>query len=330
MPEQPGHPPRRLAPTVGRPVIAVLALALMLPAGADELPRPRLPVRVSALMALTDFLHAGQPPDRIHFAGIALEELARSYDTEVFTADPEDKRNDDQQAESRWRSAAWDYAQSILELRAQLGRIDDVQVIVDPGQVLRLVIGERQVILDPPRLDGEDDLEARIAGRFCRIAACPPPETVPDGGEDRRRRLWANWSFGRGQPPVLETSTGLHFRFADGEVSPARREAARELVGALDRLAVRLAWFRQRGLPVDWPALHLAALPGSGRAALVVNRAGDYLALEAPWRALPAPALQDWFRHRLAGRPARHIFDNAGEIFPLPAADAPGARSARH
>ena len=81
------------------------------------------------------------------------------------------------------------------------------------------------------------------------------------------------------------------------------------------RAADRLAWFHQRGLYVDWTQVHIAELPGSGMGALVVNGAGDYLELGIEYRPLPNEAISKWYRQRISGGKARHIFDKAEAIF---------------
>jgi len=289
---------------------AVLALQPLAATG-QGLPPPRSPVAVAPLVVLSDHLATGHAADRIHFAAIALEELAQSYTAEVFAGDP-DQGEPAGGASHRWRRAAHAYAGELMAMRGRLAQARDVAVLVDPGQQLRLVMGADSVILESPRLGDPHTLERRIFERYCRIAACPDLEAwFQARDDDYRRRLWATWSFGAGQPPLLETSAGLHFRFRDRTAMDGRKAACLALLAALEGAAGRLGWFRDHGVPVDWGRVHVARLPASGLAAVVINRDGDYLPLELAYRPLPRGPIAAWLRARVHGGTARHVFDQA-------------------
>ncbi|MCP5200185.1 MAG: hypothetical protein H6977_09225 [Gammaproteobacteria bacterium] len=290
--------------------------------GADDVPAPPLPppttpLALDPLAALTRHLAAAPPTARLQFAAIALDELARRYADELEAAahDPRDAR--DPAGAQRWRAAARHSIAEAHALAASLTTARDVAIFVDPGPTLRFVFHGRTVMVDAPRLSGPRTLNEHIAERYCRMAHCPevfaPGDDLPAGDQP-----WSSWSFGGNQPARLETSSGLDFRFSDLEHMGERKRAALELVAALEHSARLLGWYRQRGVFVEWPALHIAALPGSGSSVLVVNTAGEYLPFAARSWALPRSPIAAWYRARLDGRRFRYVFENAETIFDAP------------
>ncbi|MGE0486261.1 MAG: hypothetical protein AB7Q81_19080 [Gammaproteobacteria bacterium] len=314
--------PRRPAPSRAARRLGLAALLVAVIAAAAEpeptpattgLPPPTTPLTLDPLAGLITHLATAPATERLQFAAVALDELARRYDAELDAAARDPRSALDPAGTARWRAAA---AQSIAEARAladSLTTAPDVQIFVDPGPTLRFVLHGRTVMVDAPRLSGPRTLNEHIAERYCRMTRCPDlfaPEDAA-GGE----RPWSNWSFGGGEVARLDTSSGLDFRFADLERMGERKRAALDLVEALERSARQLAWYRQRGVLVEWPALHLATSPDSGAGVLVVNSAGEYLPFASrPW-ALPRGPLASWYRARLDGRRFRFVFDDAAALF---------------
>jgi hypothetical protein len=300
--------------------LAALLLAVVAAAAAPvatsvtaPLPPPTTPLALDPLAGLIAHLATAPATERLQFAAVALDELARRYEAELDAAAHDPRSALDAAGTARWRAAA---AQSIAEARALAGSLAtarDVQIFVDPGPTLRFVLHGRTVMVDAPRLSGPRTLNDHIAERYCAMTRCPDLFAPRDdeGGE----RPWSSWSFGGREVARLDTSSGLDFRFADLERMGERKRAALELVEALERSARQLAWYRQRGVLVEWPALHLTSLPDSGAGVLVVNSAGEYLPFASrPW-ALPHGPLATWYRARLDGRRFRYVFDDAAAIF---------------
>ncbi|MEQ8660500.1 MAG: hypothetical protein RLW62_06755 [Gammaproteobacteria bacterium] len=302
----------------------LLALALLAPpsvAADPALPAPRAALTPDTLGTLVAHLATAHPVERLRFAAIALDELAAAYGAELDAAAADRRRNDDAANLARWRAGARASIARLHATAAELAHAPDVRLFIDPGDTLRFVLTGRTVLIDAPRVSGPDALNARIARRYCERAACP--ENIMSAADLAAPRVWTSWSFGANVPALLETSSGLDFRFADLQDMGARKRHGRELVSALERSARLLAWHRERGLVVDWPLLHLAPAPDGDGSALVVNAAGDWLPVPLAWRALPREPLARWYQARVAGRRYRHVFGD-GERLLRPAPSGAG------
>lgn len=323
------HRLRRRGLTRRRPwprllVTALLSVAALAVAADTQLPAPRRPLSAATpgtlerLVAHLDDAHA---VERLRFAALALDELARAYADELASAATDPRAGTDPGTLARWRAAARDSIDGLHATAASLAVAPDVRVFVDPGATLRFVVAGRTVLVDAPRVSGPDELNARIVRRYCERAPCP--ETLAPSPRSNPR-VWTSWSFGADVPALLETSSGLDFRFADMQDMGARRRHGRELVVALETSAHELRGHLARGLQVDWPLLHLAAAPTGDGSALVVNAAGDWLAVALAWRPLPREPLARWYRARVDGRTYRHVFAD-GERLLRPAPRDAGA-----
>ncbi|MEQ8492776.1 MAG: hypothetical protein RLW42_01015, partial [Gammaproteobacteria bacterium] len=298
----------------------LVLLSMQTPAAEPEaLPPPRAPVASRALDHLVHYLAGSHPVERLRFAAVALDELARAYTDELDAAARDPRPAEDAANLARWRAAARATIAQLRATAAELASAPDVRVFVDPGATLRFVLDGRTVLVDTPRVSGPDTLNERIARRYCERAECPQrllPATATDAP-----RVWTSWSFGGGEPALLETSIGLDFRFADMRDMGTRKRRGRELVSALERSARLLAWHLERGLVVEWSLLHLAPAPAGDGSALVVNATGDWLAVPLAWRAVPQEPLARWYRARVAGRTYRYVFNNGESLLqPAPAA----------
>ncbi len=295
---------------------AALLLAFFCGALHAELPPPGAALRVASLAVLVDHLAGADPVERLRFAAIALDEHARAYEAELRAEAQDARPRSDPQSIRRWRAAA---AASIAELRevgAALALSADVTIFVDPGATLRFILARRTVIVDAPRIADARELNERIVARYCRAAHCPDLIAPGRPGRDPSPEpVRATWSFAAGRPAVVETSTGLDFHFSDPSALATRRAEVTRLAGALQAAARELAWYRDRGAPIEWSVLHLTRRAEDGAAVLVVNRAGDYLVLDLPPLTLPREPLANWFRARLAGRTYHHVFASAEQVF---------------
>jgi hypothetical protein len=120
--------------------------------------------------------------------------------------------------------------------------------------------------------------------------------------------LPGQWTLLQNRPPTWTSAAGVRCEFADLGGRPEKEAVCRALVTELDRLATVLRRALRRGEAVEWPAVRLdRALPG-GEHALVVNGAGDYLAVVAPLLATEPvdwPEARLWLEARTAGRTAQ-------------------------
>lgn len=295
-------------------LVATLGAAHAAVPSAPGLPAPRHALTVEPVAALVARLREAHAIERLRFAALALDELAQSYSEALADSHDDTRPAPDPHALERWRSAARESVRRAREQAGALALAADAQMFIDPGMVLRFIIDGRTIIVDDPDLGESTGLNTRVVRRYCAVAPCPGVFGPLDDAPSDSTRVWTSWSFGAREAAVLETSIGLDFRFADRERLAERKRGSVAFVEALARSAAELAWFRDRGIPVEWDVLHLAAGP-DGAAVLVVNAAGDYLALTVRPPALPREPLARWYRATLAGRRFRWVFEGAERLF---------------
>lgn len=289
-----------------------LCAALMLHASvAAEMPAPRSPVGVTAVDVMVEHLRSTHAVERLQFAAVALDELVQAYRAELGTKAL--ARGGDPGSVARWRGAVNDEIAYLERLANRLLTTADVIILKEPGPVLRLVIGVESVLIDAPRVSEPLALAARLIERYCARRTCPENTFRRQGSV----QTWASWSFSDHAPPLLDTSSGLAFRFADTARLRARQDAAIEMIDALERAAAALQWHRAQGVTVDWDSFHLARLPANGTTVIVVNGAGEYLPLDLSWREFPQAALIRWFRARLEGGERRQLIEDAEAVLEL-------------
>lgn len=277
---------------------------------AAELPQPRNPVQIDPLTMLAEYLRHAGSGDRQLFADIALVELIQGYGEEL--APGRGKVGDEKQ---RWFAATRTYVERLKKFHQHLTATREVTILIDPGPSLRLLVGTQSVIVDEPRIHYGRHIHRRIVERFCDYSDCPDFATLAATRVPwRQRQRWASWSFGGGQPPMIETSAGLGFRFRDQQRLRWRQQAALDFITRLENLVFELRWYHARGLPVDWDSFHLTRHEPIGGCALVVNRAGDYLPLDIPVCDLPAAAVSRWFNARLTRARFNYIFEHAEAV----------------
>lgn len=275
---------------------------------AAELPAPRSPVGVSAVEVMVEHLRGTHAAERLRFAAVALDELIQAYRAELGSNAL--ARGGDPGSVARWRSAVHDEIAYLERLANRLLTTADVIILREPGPVLRLVIGAESVLIDAPRVSEPMTLAARLIERYCASTSCPENTFRRQGSV----RTWASWSFSDHAPPLLDTSSGLAFRFADTVRLRTRQDAAIEMVDALERAAMALQWHRTQGVAVDWDSFHLARLPANGTTVIVVNGTGQYLPVDLSWREFPQAALLRWFRARLEGGERHQLIEDAEAV----------------
>ena len=298
----------------GSLILALVVLALTqlrATAGANALPPPNAPVTLDPLTLVAGWINDQPALERIRFVTIALDELARSYESELVTAARDRRKPRDPASLARWRAAARTAIDDARALAATLLPQDEARIYVDPGSSLRFVVHGRTVMVDTPRVGERANLGSRIVARYCGVVQCPEL-LAPRSAQPRFR---AGWSFSARQAAFVETSVGLGFRFDDLDDLRTRKQACETFVAALLASAEQVGWLRDRGALVEWDAFHLALLPDSGASVLVLNHYGDYVELSPRPYEVPRAPLTAWFRARLEGRRYEFVFDRADKIF---------------
>lgn len=286
-----------------------VCMALMVNASvATELPAPRSPIGATAVEVMVEHLRGTHAIERLQFAAVALDELIQAYRAELGANAL--TRGGDPGSVARWRRAVSDEIAHLERLANRLLTTADVIILREPGPILRLVIGLESVLIDAPRVSEPLTLATRLIERYCASRTCPASTLRRQGSV----RTWASWSFSDHASPLLDTSSGLAFRFADTARLRSRLDAAIQMIDALERAAAALQWHRTQGVVVDWDSFHLARLPANGTTVIVVNAAGDYLPLDLSWREFPQAALMRWFRARLEGGERRQLIEDAEAV----------------
>ena len=239
-------------------LLVALAAIFVVSDGYAVLSRPAVerPVKigerleVSPLIQLARLLQNAGYGSRIEFVLVALEEMSAAYKAEAHAIDVSaaaDRATRNHFA--RWRLATLEYARSLDQLGDSMRRTSNVEILIDPQNLLRLNIDDRPVIIAGPRIDEPQVLARRIVERFCRAKPCSrltesgPPQTAADIAE-----VFATWSFEQGKFPTLQTRDGLHFSFRSAADLGDKKQACLTLIKELRVLSTNIRYSRTRNL----------------------------------------------------------------------------------
>lgn len=193
-----------------------------------------------------------------------------------------------------WRRGVDDYIAMLEDVRRDLDDGLPLSFFVDALQQVVVAVGERVVILSPPRGIDSSDFEQEIVDRFCANNDCAWLGVRGAGDEEDGAVSGAGrgtWSYGQNEQ--LQYRVGERYGFEFDGFSERNRKA---LIGdatviELEHLAQALAQADTDGYPVDWRFL-ADNQPVSGRVNVVINAGGDYLGVRTPLLARLRPV--DW------------------------------------
>lgn len=249
----------------------------------------------------------GEASARIRFAAVALAALIRANRAEVARTGRERNATPAQQrALARWRAGTETYVAHLEWIARELAGASDIQLVVEAGGVVRLIVGREQVMLTAPRLTGQDALEAEIAATMCATIECRRVDpTLAEAVADRNREVRREWVFGDRAPPLYSNSDGLHCVFQDRRHLKLKETACEAVLAELRLLAEGLRAISEHGRTVDWAVLAIRQAAPAAPERVTYDRSGHYFQLDLPylgaadqiWRgAIP------WMQARLRGQ----------------------------
>jgi hypothetical protein len=270
-------------------------------------PGSRATVVLSPLTRLALSVQEAGAGERADFARTALEEMAAAYDEEIAQAGQSPLGNREQAGDRRrWIANTAAYTEHIRALARAIDTAANVEVNVDAGHMVRLLVDNQAMMVSGPRITEPERLERRIIDRYCLGRTCDAlyaePETQSPAGAETER---GTWGFDRSRGSVYATADGLEFAFADIADLQGRRQRCLALAAELRTAGDALIELLLMGESVVWNRLRLDGDAASGEQRLHFNAAGDYVPVDVPRLAQVPQLLGDaipWLRLRAEGK----------------------------
>ena len=249
------------------------------------------------------------------FARAALAALAEAYRDEVRVARRLARGRDDMASLAAWARGAEAFARDLDAGLARLGPRSEVTLIPAEGRGLRMLIDDRQYIVDAPRPDRQLELESAIAQRACLKLDCgSQPETVAERAERRAESLSESWSFGDGALPTFSASDGLHCVYNDRTHLTLKRRVCEAVLRELRLVAELVLTLTQRGERVDFERLAIVNERGRQQVRYARYRGVDVglpVLATVPRQLELAPP---WLEARSQGRVVNHFLNLPDEV----------------
>lgn len=306
-----------------------------------------------AFAALVRQVQTSDTSTRATFARIALTSMAEAYEQELSRPGVASKRPGKAADAARWRA---EIAQIATELRQRAASVETalrIALAQDGPDSVRLIIDGRNVILQGPRIDAPEVLEARIVAQACLYIACREVAAVPALAQSetppdfaRPTENAANPVLAAGDWPLLpqaaatvagvwfslpqggavfRSHNGLNFQFSDSANFIDRARLCERLASDFEALAQGIKFADQQGWPVMSASLSLGATEG-GLTLLSLNPLGDAVRLriqEVSIMARLLPVAGAWLTARAQGVDSQHYFPNAEQLLGVPSASLP-------
>lgn len=290
-------------------VLGFAVLILPVPAFSEAMAAP------GVLSRLARTLETEPEAVRGDFAAVALSEMIIAYELEFDNLSvPGQVSRAEIAKQARWARALQQYLDELYAARDDLDAGVAVELLVSPPAALQLMIGDRLVAVESPRIDQPQLLAQLIVQVYCDSFVCdadllePPSPAVASFG-DR-----GGWSFVAGQGSTYETADGLGFMFADVRERSRKEQVCLQVGEELNRLAKALAGARRRGIKVDMQALRIISSGRGDDQLVVLSKFDDTLRLQLPALS-DAPGVvavaRDWITARSAGEAYRQRFPRA-------------------
>lgn len=293
--------------------ITLLALCGGTAIAATEAPPPAL--LVSRYAFLVDAATRGSAADRRVFARAALEALAKAYRDEVRVARRLARGRDDMPSLAAWARGAEGFARDLQAGLADLGPHSEVTLIRTEGRDLRMVVDDRQYIVDAPRPDRQLALEATIAERAClRLNCRAQPETLAERAQRRARALDESWSFGDDALPTFSASDGLHCVYNDRTHLALKRRVCEAVLRELRLVAELVLTLTQRGERVDFERLAIVTDRGRYRVRYARYRQADVGLPVLAGAPRQLELARPWLEARSQGRVVNHYLNLPDEV----------------
>lgn len=249
------------------------------------------------------------PPDRAtEFVAHVLEHVAAAYEAELERALTEAREDPG----SRDRRMSWVHAttpvlERLREAKARLPDAGEVDLLMDRQDQMLLMVDDEPLFLSWPRPATQARLERELVSRFCERHACPDDaDTLTGAGPGAGPEpTGGTWTLSQLHPPAWESDGGLRCEFRDYADRAEKEARCRGLIGELQRVDAALRDAERQGHRIDRQAVTVAGEHPDGLQRLVVNEAGDHLALELPLLAanpVSWPEARRWLQARAENR----------------------------
>jgi hypothetical protein len=223
--------------------------------------------------------------ERSDFALAALEGLIDAYGREAERARVELRHGSRNGDLSRWVRGV---DALVLDLQALLDALrpeTPVQISTPDTRTVYLVVDGNPVLLNGPRTGEQGLLEQRVLDHFCSRNYCDDlleGESFATAAAEAAVTAPPLWRFSDLGGPVCASGDGLELQFTDASDLGRKREVCTQLVGELHSLVSTLRTSIAGGTHIDWQ--RLAVIPDlyTGEQQLVMNAAGDAVALSTP------------------------------------------------
>lgn len=251
---------------------------------AADAPAAQAPAADSRYQRLLAKVIDGEPVLRRRFAEVALRALIAANRTEI---DRDAARG---ALGGGWRAGAAQYVAGLEGVYARLETYRDIRVVREREGVVRLAFDGTQVMLSSPRLSGQQQLDAGIAGEMCQQVDCgEAPSALAESVAHQARNIRHEWAFSDRAPPVLSASDGLNCTFDGTRHLRLKERSCAGVMHELRLVAEGLRAVVQHGGSLDWQAFAIEVADDS-RTRIVYGGDGAYFNLDVRY-LVHAPAI---------------------------------------
>lgn len=252
------------------------------------------------------YLQDAAPELRGDFAAIALTKLADAYIAEAQLA-REDARTAGRAANLRGWSAMVDYyARQMPVLLEDIELGLPVRLTMGGEQSLAITVGDRTVIVSPPRLSQQSAFEQGILVEFCAKHRCEQFSVGKGEHESTASttvRVRPAWMFTtQGQVCSFQ---GIKVRFQNEKNLANSRLICEQFLLEVTTLSDQIAQQQRHGVLIEWDNLTIQSTPHSPEHMVRLNALGDSVVVTVPVLHRSPDLLQlvvPWIRQRLSNQ----------------------------
>jgi hypothetical protein len=299
-------------------VLAISPLYVLARGGISDQPADQ-----SLLVQIAMIVEDSPLPMRRDFAWLAMSEMASMYTGEANRARLETRHTARAHDTARWAASVDDYAARIKATADSITSATPIEIHIGADRSINLYVNGEPVIVTGVFTGQQGDYEQRIIEQFCVLYLCeqllaefqlPAPETTVI--TRKRTSNAAYWSFSEYAGPVCMTDDGLEFQFREMSGIREKRAVCSQVVAELYDLAYVLERKHNQGIMVDWGALEINRIAGSGGHRVVLNTSDD---IRLPLPGLAASKdlfriVRPWLAARAKGQEFHLVVLNAGHL----------------
>lgn len=222
---------------------------------------------------------------RADFALAALTGLIEAYDRETARARAELRSGSRNRDLARWIRGVNAMILDLQRLLDGLKPETPVRISTPDSHTVYLIVDGTPVLLNGPRTGEQGLLEQQVLDYFCSRNYCDDlvgGEHFESAVTEVTQAMPPLWRFSDLGGPVCASGDGLELQFSDATDLVRKREVCTQLVTDLHVLVATLRTSAAGGTRIDWPTLAVIPDLYTGEQQLVLNAAGDAVALSAP------------------------------------------------